>query len=828
MTEVQRPRLPRRRGAGILPWLAAVLAVLAGPLPPSSAVVAQEVPRDEYLRFLPVDPHRIVSRTPASERLDLYGDRSHPEYLDRRPRDGIDDRRHDRLMELAVRFSPYMIRNTGAVPLHLQKFMQPDSAFPLRVDRWDVARPQPELVGRRRISLGETEGEADDEALEELLLRYHPERPEHPGFRNAVTPAESHLVEVLFLDFPGGSLSEWQDEYENALSGRLAGRYEDARGIYCHPFLRRVPGADGRERIEFVLQYWFFYPFNDGGNNHEGDWEHINVVLAVAGERTTHLDTREVQALLGPPGSDALPADSLRLGRVEYYFHGQVMKLDLLDPNVYAPREAWQRQIADRDEEKVGGRWILERIREMAYLDDAETRINTHPVVYIGGDNKGLDQLLGMPGARNRDSHGNYPFPGLYKDVGPAGAAEQIGAPANLHRSLSRQPPPATLERFDRPGRIRILPDWERVADLALEEPEVRRAWAWLILPIRWGYPAVESRFAGIVKHAETGNLSPLGPAYNTGWNRTGATLGYRLYDPHRFGGTLPLGWQDGFINSWGFLNLTLPTLVILPPFDFVWRVLASPARAPLQANQPTFFPRDSPPFRLVGAGADLSLVSLPEKLTLLFTAPDFFGQIEAITGDGAAGGFMIERHTELALAPQVRFESHIGKHLVSENVLRRVSGQVGIDIRPADAPSAVPVRANLELWEYVGSLRYNLSTGAVQPFVRAGYGLSWYRLTDATLGGQPMEPDRTEWIRQPSLFPPENLLPNTWHAGFGVEVVPVRSFAPFPRGLDVGIRASWSVFAHGLGLRRPELLSEQESVTVGRGHFNLGVSLTY
>lgn len=28
-----------------------------------------------------------------------------------------------------------------------------------------------------------------------------------------------------------------------------------------------------------VIQYWFFYPFNACSNRHEGDWEHINVIL---------------------------------------------------------------------------------------------------------------------------------------------------------------------------------------------------------------------------------------------------------------------------------------------------------------------------------------------------------------------------------------------------------------------------------------------------------------------------------------------------------------------------------------------------------------------
>jgi len=29
----------------------------------------------------------------------------------------------------------------------------------------------------------------------------------------------------------------------------------------------------------YVIQYWFFYPFNYAANRHEGDWEHINVIL---------------------------------------------------------------------------------------------------------------------------------------------------------------------------------------------------------------------------------------------------------------------------------------------------------------------------------------------------------------------------------------------------------------------------------------------------------------------------------------------------------------------------------------------------------------------
>jgi len=51
---------------------------------------------------------------------------------------------------------------------------------------------------------------------------------------------------------------------------------------------------------ETVIQYWFFYPFNPAANRHEGDWEHINVVL------------------------DSQIPDFANIIRVEYYFHGSV------------------------------------------------------------------------------------------------------------------------------------------------------------------------------------------------------------------------------------------------------------------------------------------------------------------------------------------------------------------------------------------------------------------------------------------------------------------------------------------------------------------------
>lgn len=814
------------------PLTAALLACLVA-LPPAAS--GQELPRDGYLRLLPLQHRQIRAATPASRELHLFGDRSHPAYRDVAPRDGIDDRRGRRLEALAVRFAPFLMRNTPMAPLSFEAFAEGEDRFPLHVDRWHLTRPGGRLVSSRSIEMGTYRDSTDDRALRELLRRYHPEDGAWTA-RSAVEPASGRYFEVLFFDFPGSSVEEWKDEYFSRVSGGLSREYRDDLQLYVHPFLQRV--RDGPDpRFELVFQYWFFYPFNDGGNDHEGDWEHLNVVVAREGNDTAAMTAAGIRRVLGPPGPKAagdrapLPLSDLRIGRVDYYFHGKLMTLDYLRPDVYRPREEWRREVEDLPEERLGEAWFWSRIRDRAYADPEETRVNPHPVAYIGADNKGLDQLLAAPGGKNRDSHGTFPLPGLYKNVGPAGAAEEISGDLNPHRAAldPERRAPDRLVRYDDPERIRLVPDWERVLPLVLEEADTRRAWSWLILPVRWGWPAVRSPFAGVVRHAETGAEAPYGPAFNPGWNRTGATRKQGHYRPHRFAGTLPVGWKDSFLNSWGFLNLTLPTLSILPPFDFGWRVLAAPARAPLQSRHPTFFPGESPPFRLVGGSASASLSFLPDNFTLLLGDPAIFDQVQAFIDETDPGSIIENEDATTSLGYVVGVEFHVGNRLVSQNRLRRVTGGVSFDVRQPAAGATVPVRAAFEMWEYAGSLRYNLATRSFQPFLKGGYGLSWFRVLDATLGGTPLDPGGIDFVRQPSISPPENLLPNTFHLGAGVEFLPVRNFGPFPAGLDLGFRSSFSVFFHGLGLEEAdEGLTDQEDVAIVRPHLDLGVEVSF
>ena len=91
----------------------------------------------------------------------------------------------------------------------------------------------------------------------------------------ATGPTAEDLSEGLFgyhLDFPGNPLEAGCD-YEQ-WARVLATGSEPV--TYAH--VAREPGRDDR----LVVQYWFFYPYNDYTNKHEGDWEVVQLVFAAA------------------------------------------------------------------------------------------------------------------------------------------------------------------------------------------------------------------------------------------------------------------------------------------------------------------------------------------------------------------------------------------------------------------------------------------------------------------------------------------------------------------------------------------------------------------
>ena len=845
---------------------AAIAVVLTSSLMLPTAI-AQEIPRDSYLPYVPLEVPSLFLQTVASENLHLFGDRADPGYSDA-DSDGIDDRRAEVLRSLALRFAPLLVMNSTAAPMDLRKVTSVEGAFPLNIDTWILDRPGGRLVDTESLDLFSipsdpcTDGDYAagdpkvDCRLRWLLEEYDPEEPTSAGERTAAVRPGGRSFRVLWADYPGRSASEWHDIYQDPTDGRLPLRFRDRVKTYVHPFLLRTGTVDDSAAFELVLQYWFFYPWNDGGNNHIGDWEHINVVVAPRSAVTRPQTDDEIRAILaGWSTTAAGERDPLVIRRIDYYFHSKVWTLDFSVPNAYASRADWESEVQRAVQEGAEGKWAWEVIRNRAWEDEAETRVNTRPIAWIGGDNKGLDQLLSKPGGTNRDSHGTYLMPGLYKDIGATGASENLGVQFD-HREYWKA---SETERsrwteewkrggvvdLSRPERIELLPDVERIAPLAAGSPEVRADWAWFLLPIRFGYPAVQSPFAGVVSHAETGNLAVFGPSFSAGWNRSGETEGFARYDPNKVPRLFPLAWQDNFINSWGWLNLTAPTIAMLPPIDFLWRIAAAPFRAATQNQNPTFYPVDNLPLRYLGLEVGYSHMGLPidaygellvnerqfdELLVNLLLYPLTAGTDSTTISD-------LSERVEPGRSAFFLASLYIGDRFVTENALRHSRSDIGVigtysDIEPLE------ILGDLNFWEYAGSFRYDLTTGALRVFPKAGYGLSWYRIEGLSANGEPFQEPDSEWIRKPGLF--ENLLPNTWHAGAGVEWIVLKNRAVPPRGIDLSLRADVTWYTNKLGLDLTDIPVERlldlgfsveelpRNRWVGRTEFRFGGTISF
>jgi len=164
---------------------------------------AQQFPRDEYLRFVPLEVPRIIRQTPASERLHLYGDFEAPDYVDVDPLDGVDDRRHRVLKELAVRFAPFLVQNSEAIPMdHTQ--VRGGHPYPLNVDTWNTAMGL-DLIRQETVDWMEGAADpctglnptSDDCRLLELLRWYNPDDPIYAAVDRHAGDGSEELEETL-------------------------------------------------------------------------------------------------------------------------------------------------------------------------------------------------------------------------------------------------------------------------------------------------------------------------------------------------------------------------------------------------------------------------------------------------------------------------------------------------------------------------------------------------------------------------------------------------------------------------------------------------------
>lgn len=807
----------------------------------SSFILAKQEPikRNRYLKYIPIKDLRAVEKTIAADMFNIYGNPEAPGFMDSEPEDGIDDRSYRRLMQLAKKFSPMMIQNTCLLPMNVTRFWETDPGFKLKIDTWDIIDKSKTLKKSEEVSLSGN-SEKDREILKFYIKRYRPDAPQLPSMQNLVKRKE---FTVFFLDFPGFNPKTWRNSFEDGNTRELKQKYSRHAGIFAHPFVIEIPpGTKSPDRFEFVMQYWFYYPYNSGGNNHEGDWEHINVVISPVDKVTQALTKDDIRKLLDPADPEADKA--LVIKRVEYYFHGKVMGLDYSSPNAYSPVAEWKQEMREKRKKYKGISWIWKKIRKRAWKDKKETEWNTHPIVYIGGDSKGFVQLITSPGIHGRDSHGSYPFPGYYKGFGPMGAGEKI--PSHFdHRRYYRKLKEGrniantsykrgSLQTFMSDDRITLMPDWEIITKQIEHKDTILKKWAWMILPLTWGYPASPSPAAGLIAHTDMGNLGPVGANYNGGWNHVIHKSRSSYYNPHTLAPFFPLEWQDNFDNRLGFLNLTAPTLINLPPLNIVWGLFVQPVKRLFTPSESVFYHNKNLPKRHFSISIGATAMDMPSAMGHLVLENGPLQEISAGMGNHFTEAELNSNLNEVfniktANGFTITVSFYFGKRLVTENSISHYKTDFSYRINAAGNPDTFEFGAKLNFWEYSGSVRYNIFTGKLQPFVKLGYGLSWYRAERIFMNGKILNNSTSSWIGRPNFRKLKTLLPNTLHYGFGLEYIPFKGNSGGTNNLDLSIKAEYMVYSHKFGMSGvfeygliPLKIGD---FRIKRSVFNLGIS---
>ncbi len=86
----------------------------------------------------------------------------------------------------------------------------------------------------------------------------------------------------MYLDYPGTGTASWNQTYFG-----LGDKHDHPqRGsqfpntAYVHTYTRTISNYEEQYDPVTVIQYHYFYPYNDWWNNHEGDWQRIDVVVS--------------------------------------------------------------------------------------------------------------------------------------------------------------------------------------------------------------------------------------------------------------------------------------------------------------------------------------------------------------------------------------------------------------------------------------------------------------------------------------------------------------------------------------------------------------------
>jgi hypothetical protein len=440
-------------------------------------------------------------------------------------------------------------------------------------------------------------------------------------------------------------------------------------------------------------------------------------------------------------------------------------------------------------------------------LEAHDGAIATHPIGFIGGNNKGPDELAKLiprfTWSYNRASGATYPFPGTWQTIGPLGATETVWGtivPDVARRAAADPTQPATIEVQGkeyltyRRSDIILLPDWERLLPLVRTDPAVRRQWAWMVIPIRWGYPATKSPGAGIMAHVDLGNLAPFGPSFKLGWNSIGADRDHTDYQFRALRTPMSprVAWSI-LQNGWGVFNIPL-VLTQLYPFYNMAGAHLSPLSLRVAGGLGARFPKTfvaSPLERIASIGVGVShqfggdayaraMIPLAERGDPAFAA--------LRAEDRRLDDERIE--TSAMSWPRFLLDLHMGKSFFLENTFGLGDTRVRYSAIDQSTGDAITLDGTLHLRQLTGGVRALIPwTGSPnhQLFGRLGSGWAWYTLRDVNLGGTPLGVESVGGYA-PTILPSRRSWPNFAYTGIVYEY-----FSP---------RSKWIAESIGYGLR--------------------------
>ena len=89
----------------------------------------------------------------------------------------------------------------------------------------------------------------------------------------------TYLISPNF-NYPGNTPPKWNKAYFG--EGDMAGNPYMGHNFdnTCYVHISQRNGWEGYDGTVTVIQYFFFYPYNEWWNNHEGDWQRVNVVVS--------------------------------------------------------------------------------------------------------------------------------------------------------------------------------------------------------------------------------------------------------------------------------------------------------------------------------------------------------------------------------------------------------------------------------------------------------------------------------------------------------------------------------------------------------------------